>query len=59
MAEIKREPIVRDDGDSVTFDADHTHSDILRYVIGDLGAEDAVFLMNLLAEEVRVDGNAA
>lgn len=51
MPEIKREPIVSVDGDSITFDGDHTHSDILRYVINDLGPEDAEFLMRTLAEE--------
>ena len=56
MAEIKRDPIRGDDGDSVIFDAGHTHCDILRYVIADVGADDAEHMMNLLAKEARDNG---
>lgn len=53
MSEIKREPILGADGDSITFDADHTHSDICRYVISDLGPDEAEHMMKLLAKEER------
>lgn len=48
MGEIKRKPLVTidDDGEEiVSFDINHTHSDIVRYLMEDLTKEEILFLV--------------
>jgi hypothetical protein len=56
MAEVKTDLIRLEPGQPFTADEDgayvlteaHTHSDILRYVAADIGADDAIFILQTL-----------
>lgn len=57
MPEIMRAPIERekldglDNGPFIIFDDDHSHGDVLRYVVADVGKEHALAILNSMGTE--------
>lgn len=54
MTEIKKDPIVFEDllgREFTVFDQEHTHSDILRYVVDDTGYRDVRMILDVMEEE--------
>jgi hypothetical protein len=53
MSEIKQEPIrsLDENGDEVcTFNSSHTWSDVLRWVVSDIGKEEAILLLERMVD---------
>lgn len=54
MDDVKNLPIVFEDlhgREFVVFDEDHSHSDILRYVVLDIGYDDAHMILDIMEKE--------
>ena len=50
MAEIKQ-PLIKLPGGAYFITENHTHSDILRFVVDDLGVDEAMFLLEQMKKE--------
>lgn len=56
MAEIKRKPITFMDNDGqefVVFDEKNSHADIIRYVVDDVGSEEAHQILDIIDKEAQ------
>lgn len=54
MAEIKRDPITFEDGEGnefIVFDQGHSHADIVRYVVEDVGSDEAHEILDIIDRE--------
>ena len=54
MAEIKKEPATFEDTggqELVVFDEGHSHADILRYVVKDVGMEETQQILDIIKQE--------
>lgn len=59
MAEIKK-PLIQfvdlEGKEFAVIDPDHSHADILRYVVAEVGAEEAQEILNLIIKEETANG---
>lgn len=59
MAEIKKAPITFEDTEGhefVAFDENHSHADIIRYVVDDVGSEEAHEILDIIDKETKPNG---